>query len=299
MSADFDANRARALIGLLAPARATRVVDVGANPLDVPPYAGLLKMGGCEVWGFEPQEEALSRLRRDAGAGEHYLPHVVGDGARGILRICADSGFTSLLEPSRTTMEALGQFKDRAKVVDRIEVETVRLDDIADLPEFDLLKIDVQGAECVVFENGARHLSASVAVISEVSALPIYEGQPLLADQAAMLGRAGYGLHKFLFLKSFGFRAGYCGRLRRKHYRSQLGDGDAVFVRHLFALERLEDEALKHLAILADAVFLSQDLAVAALGMLADRGCIGAQSVHDYIDLLPETTPRPDTLAAE
>jgi FkbM family methyltransferase len=304
MSADFDAKRAAALIGLLSPARVTRIVDVGANPLDVPPYQGLLKMGGCEVWGFEPQEEALEKLRRDAGAGEHYLPYVVGDGSGGTLRVCADSGFTSLLEPSGATMAALGQFKDRAKVVERLEVETVRLDDIADLPEFDLLKIDVQGGECAVFEHGQARLSGAVAVISEVSALPIYEEQPLLPDQAAILGKMGFGLHKFLFLKSFGFRSGYCHRLRRKHYRSQLGDGDAVFVRHLFGLERLEDEALKHLAILADAVFLSQDLGVAALGVLAGRGRITPEQVHDYIDLLPETTQRPeragpDTLAAE
>ena len=45
---------------LLAPARLTEVVDVGANPIDGdPPYLGMLRAGLCRVTGFEPQSDEI------------------------------------------------------------------------------------------------------------------------------------------------------------------------------------------------------------------------------------------------
>ena len=293
MSVPFDADRARALIDMLAPARLTRVCDVGANPLDETPYKGLLAMGGCDVWGFEPQQDAYDALIAAKGPHEHYIRAAVGDGKTAELKVCADSGFTSLLEPSRGFMEATGQFKDRLDVVERVKLKTTKLDLMKDLPEFDLLKIDIQGGEVAAFRGGKTHLAQAVAVITEVSALPIYEGQPLLHDQIAELSKHGFYLHKFLFLKSFGFRNPFTARLRRRTYRSQLGDGDAVLVRGLVDLSGLETEALKHLAILADAVLLTQDLTVRAMMELMARGQVGEDQIHAYMDLLPNADPRP------
>ncbi len=292
MSVPFDADRARALIDVLEPARLTRVCDVGANPLDETPYKGLLAMGGCDVWGFEPQGDAFRALVAAKGPHENYICAAVGDGKTAELKVCADSGFTSLLEPNRAFMAATGQFRDRLAVVARVKLKTTKLDSLPDLPAFDLLKIDIQGGELAAFRGGKAHLATAVAVITEVSALPIYEGQPLLHHQIAELSKHGYFLHKFLFLKSFGFRNPFTTRLRRRTYRSQLGDGDAVLVRGLVDLSTLETEALKHLAILADAVLLTQDLAVRAMMELQGRGLLSAAQVHGYMDLLPHVEPR-------
>ena len=51
------------LSAILRPARLTRVVDVGANPIDGdPPYKAMLEAGLCMFTGFEPQLHALARL---------------------------------------------------------------------------------------------------------------------------------------------------------------------------------------------------------------------------------------------
>jgi FkbM family methyltransferase len=299
MSVAFQADRARALIEILAPERPTRVVDVGANPLDETPYKGLLSIGGCEVWGFEPQRDAYDRLMQTKGPQEHYLCAAVGDGREAELKICADGGFTSLLEPSRSFIEATGQFADRMTVVERVTLPTSRLDDLDDLPDFDLLKIDIQGGERAVFQNGAGKLSKALAVITEVAAVPMYEGQPVLTDQLVELGQHDFLLHKFLFFKDIGYRNPWSARLKRSVYRSQLSDGDAVLVRGLLDLKGLGTEELKHLAILCDSVLLTQDLAVTAMAELMHRGVLQETRLHDYIDLLPKTGPRPVEAAAQ
>jgi FkbM family methyltransferase len=292
VGAGFDPARTRLLLDGLRTGRLTRVVDVGANPLGPAAYADLLAMGGCAVWGFEPQEAARAALVARKGPHETYLPHVVGAGGAAELRVTANSGFTSLLEPNRTVFEALGHFGPDARVMKRERVVTFRLDDIAEVPDFDLLKIDVQGGEAQVFAGARRGLAGASAVISEVAAVPLYEGQPLLDAQMSMLRQIGYHLHKFLFFKTIKFRRGVTtGRMPDRPYRSQLSDGDAVFVRGLLALEGVETERLKHLAILADAVFFSLDVAAMCLDELVRRGAVDVGLPDSYAALLPDVAP--------
>src|SRR5471030_1884801 len=88
------------LTEILAPARLTAVVDVGANPIDGdPPYKAMLAAGLCRVIGFEPQPAALARLGQAKGPHEIYLPYALADGTERILHICALEGMTSLLVP--------------------------------------------------------------------------------------------------------------------------------------------------------------------------------------------------------
>ena len=174
MSLQFDQPRVTALIGLLDPERLTRIVDIGANPINASPYDGLLSMGGCEVVGFEPQEDALEKLLATKGVNETYLPYAVGSGEIGRLNITKQSGFTSLLKPNPKTVSFLGHFARGTKVIEQLDIPTVRLDDIEELPEFDLLKIDIQGGERDVFRSGVNKLRSALAVITEVSAIPLY-----------------------------------------------------------------------------------------------------------------------------
>lgn len=82
LMAQFSRTRVETLIDVLQPSRLTRVVDIGANPINDNPYKNLLDMGGCEVWGFEPQEPAFNELMRTKRENEHYLPYAIGDGTR-------------------------------------------------------------------------------------------------------------------------------------------------------------------------------------------------------------------------
>ncbi len=168
-----------------------------------------------------------------------------------------------------------------------VEVQTRRLDDIDEIPEFDLLKIDIQGAETDVFENGVNKLKSAVAVISEVAAIPIYEDQPLLDAQMRALSKQGFSLHKFLFFKSLSAAGKTSPRLRQRRFKNQLVDGDAVFLKNVLAIENQPTESLKHLALLADSVFRSIDIAVHALSHLVDRQVIHPTAIDDYLDFFP------------
>jgi len=256
------------LVDLVKPDRRTRILDIGANPINGCPYDALLASGHAEVWGFEPQEEAYLELQAKKGENETYLPHAIGDGRPGALHICTSDGFTSLLPPNPAALDYLGRWHKAMTVERKVAVTTRRLDDLDDLPRPDLLKIDVQGAEKMIFENGRDKLSAAVAIITEVAFVPIYQGQPLFHDQAAVLADYGFVLHKFRFLKAKAVHSALMSSIDWRRYQSQVIDGDAVLMRSLLDPATYSDEQLKHLAICADSVFDSPDLALKCLAIL-------------------------------
>ena len=149
---------------VLTPERLTGIVDVGANPVDgEPPYQQMLTKGLCTVIGFEPQPEQLASLERRKGPHEIYLPYVVGDGHEHVLHVAQASGMTSLLPPDPARLALFNGFLGWGTVLARIPTPTVRLDDISEVVRIDLLKIDIQGAELMVFQNGRDRLRHAVA----------------------------------------------------------------------------------------------------------------------------------------
>jgi hypothetical protein len=136
-----------ALRELVSPSRLTHVVDVGANPGEggKPPYFPMLNVGICHVTGFEPQQEALLTLQRMRGPNELYLPYAVGDGSSHTLKVCRasgiTSGITSLLEPNPVTLGLFPSVQPFAEVIQRVSVETRRLDDIGEIAHLDLLRV--------------------------------------------------------------------------------------------------------------------------------------------------------------
>ena len=73
-------------------------------------------------------------------------------------------------------------------------------------------------------------------------------------------------------------------------------DGDAVFIRSLLNLARLETEQLKHLALLSDAVFGSFDLVLKILQVLLEKGAnLNEANVENYIRKIPHLRRVPHT----
>lgn len=282
-----DTRRLTTLAEALRPARLTRIVDVGANPINRPPYQPLRDAGLCEVWGFEPQPDAFARLTAAGAPREHYLPHAVGDGGPATLHVCASEGFTSLLTPNRATLDYLDRWHRAMTVTQTLPVETRRLDDLDELPRPDLLKIDVQGGEAAVFRHARATLSDAVAVITEVAFVPLYEGQPLYHDQAAILHGYGFLLAHFQFLKRRAVGSPLMRHLHWKRHQGQVIDGDAVFVRSLLDPAAWSDEQLRHLALVADGAMGSFDLVVKALSLLIARGVLTEDAVTPYLRLIP------------
>jgi FkbM family methyltransferase len=276
----------RLLIDRLTPLRRTRIVDVGANPLDAPPYADLLAIGACDVVGFEPQAEAYAKLDAARGPRETYLPFAVGDGSERRLNIYRRPGFTSQYLPDRAAVTALGA-PGWANVARKVPLQTVAIDQDPRVGAFDLMKIDIQGGEVDVFRGAEAALAAATAVIVELRWFPIYRGEPMAGGVDAELRRQGFTLHRILFTKSRMIANSQAARLRDRRMQDQAIDGDAVYVRRLERLPQCRDEALKHLCILASGVFHSHSLVLHTLDILAGRGAVAADLPSAYADALP------------
>jgi FkbM family methyltransferase len=249
-----------------------------------PPYQEMLQSGLCTVTGFEPQPDALAELHRQKGPHETYLPHLVGDGKTHRLMVTArESGMTSLLRPDTKRLALFNGFTEWGTVIDEIEVATHRLDDIDELGEFDLLKIDIQGGELMTFQNGRRKLADAVAVQTEVSFVPLYEDQPVFGQVDLELRSQGFLPHSFPAVKRWAIAPTVFGGDFRIG-RNQLLEADIVYVRDIAYPERLTDEQLSHLAMIAFHVYGSIDLALFCLLQLSHRGRTSADVVARFLD---------------
>lgn len=275
------------LLGALSPARKTTIVDVGANPLYAPDYAELLRLGACNVIGFEPQAAAFAALQKTKGAHETYYPFAVGTGAPLNLRIYKSSGMTSIFDPYVPTMKMIDEM-GMARVRETVAMETVALDQTTDLPEFDLMKIDIQGAENLVFQGAERVLQGCISVMVELRYMRLYHGEPMLGGVDTELRRQGFYLHKFIFNKSYMLANSQARRLKQKKLQDQLIDGDGVYLRNIAELADYSDEQLKHQAILAAAVFHSHSLVLYCLDALVARNAISPDLPGQYVDRMPE-----------
>lgn len=277
-----------ALLSFLPLARRTRIVDVGANPLlDTAPYAALLRTGACDVIGFEPQPAAFQALKEMQSDRETYFPFAVGDGSRKELKVYRSAGFTSVYDAYEQGIPFLGLRKWN-KLIERIEFETVRLDDRPELGAFDLLKIDIQGGECDVFRGAQQSLKTPMVVIVELRYFRLYEGEPMMGGVDEELRRQGFYLHKFLFNKSRAAPNSQSHRLRDRRVRDQLIDGDGVYLRDMGKLASYDDDQLMQLCVTASTVFESHSLVLYCLDELVRRGGIDSEAPARYVDALPD-----------
>jgi FkbM family methyltransferase len=249
-----------------------KVVDVGANPIDgSPSYSGMLRNGEAQVIGFEPNAAALAQLNAAKGPWETFLPHAVGDGQRHTLHFCAAPGMTSLFPPNPGILGLFHGFPVWGKLRETREVETVRLDDIEETSGAQLLKIDVEGGELMVFRNAQRRLRELLVIQTEVEFLPLYSGQPLFSEVELFLRGCGFMFHKFVAVNTRVVQP----MLINKDIRaglSQVIAADVVFVRDLSALENLSDADLLRQAKILHDCYASIDLAYHLL-IEYDRRC--------------------------
>jgi FkbM family methyltransferase len=235
------------------------VIDVGALSHGDAIYAPLMAQGLCRVVGFEPARGACEKLRAEHGEPHIFLPHVIGDGSDGTLRLTRSPLTSSLYEPNRPLLEAFQQLGDLCEVVERLEVQTHRLDEIPEARGATFLKLDVQGAELDVINGATEVLSSALVVQTEVEFLPLYEGQPLFADVDIALRARGFVLHR---LTGAGSRA----------FAPMLVDGDpnrglnqwlwsdAIYVRDFLNLDALELSQLLQAAAILHTCYGSYDL---------------------------------------
>ncbi|WP_197024070.1 FkbM family methyltransferase [Xanthobacter sp. 126] len=186
-----DATRSQLAL-LLRPEHLTRVVDIGANPIDGdPPYKPLLARRLCRVVGFEAQPEALARLDAAKSDLETYLPHAIADGQRRTLHVCAASGMTSLLEPDPHVLSHFPGLAEWGRVLERREIDTVALSAVPEIDGIEMLKMDLQGGERAVLDGAGDTLAEAVCIQLDVSFVPLYKGQATYGEMDLALRARG------------------------------------------------------------------------------------------------------------
>lgn len=278
---------------VISPARMTRVVDVGANPIDGdPPYKPMLAAGLCEVLGFEPNPNAFAALERRKGPNETYLPFALGDGHDHVLNIYNASGFSSLLEIRPEMRELIPSFQNGTVLREKLPVSTRRMDSCAEIPEFDFLKIDIQGAELLVLQNGRARLSQAVVVQIEVSFLPLYRNQPAFGAIDTELRAMGFLPHSFAAIKKW-LMAPMLKNGRRWDPINQLLEGDLVYFRDFTRPQEMTDDQLRQLAMIAHCCYGSFDVAARCMQILDERAGPGSRWLEAYVAALPEAYTLP------
>lgn len=204
-------------------------------------------------------------------------------------------GCSSLLEPDPAVIdlfETLGASPPDGNflVVDKVDVETVRLDDVPGLRSPDYIKIDVQGAELQVLTHGPRTLSSAVVVQTEVEFLPIYKNQPLFGDMQCFLREQGFVLHKLIDIGGRGFQPIH-NSANPFQAISQVLWADAVFVRNFVGFDQWTDEGLLKAALILNDIYRSYDL---VFHLLRARDARLKENLADrYLAALSLTQPVP------
>jgi len=237
------------------------ILDIGAMDIagDKNPYEELLSTGIACVTGFEPLEEECGKLNGQGAKNRRFFPYALGDGSKRPFYITNTGMTSSIFEPNHALTSQFDNLDELMQVIRTEEIQTVRLDDIADLGDVDFIKIDVQGAEKMIFDNAPRVLKDTLVIQTEVEFVPLYKNQPLFADIDTTLRGHGFVFHKFL---------GYAGRLFKPF--SKIGNKDmrlsqtlwaeAIYVKSFTELHNLSDQKLLKYALIIYKVYRSIDL---------------------------------------
>jgi len=273
----------KGIFGFLDLDEPVEAMDVGASVINEEPiYKVLLDRGLARLNAFEGDPRQIASIEAAYGDRATIYNEFLFDGTNQILRVAgAATGMTSLLEPRADALRFFNGFSDFGTVHAREPVSTIRMDDVARLPPIDLLKLDIQGAELTVLQNGAGKLAQCLFVQLEVSWICLYEGQPSFGEVDTWMRAQGFVPHCFLDVKRWSIASTvFDGDFRKPG--NQLLESDIVYVRDPLALARIATGQLSKMAVIAHFALGSVDLCAHVLGELIGRGELGAGSLETY-----------------
>jgi len=177
-----------------------------------------------------------------------------------------------------------------------MRIQTHRLDDLAEVANIDLLKIDIQAGELAVFVQGRRKRENAVAIQTELQFVDLYKGQPSFGQVDQELRAQGLIPHHFAQ-----FRRRPISPLR---FRPPGAAGQSVarsrhvYVRDFVHPEGIDSEQLKHLCLVAHVCNQSFDLAGRCVAFLEKRHAVREGALEGYVRILKALAAKPHEAGA-
>lgn len=171
------------------------VLDVGANTGQ---YASALRRWGFDghILSFEPLPDAFAALRDATAPDPRWaaLPVAASDdGWHASLNVAGNSASSSLHTMAATHERAAPD----AATVGVADVALVRLDEVdevRELPDPLMLKLDVQGHELAALRGAAGVLDRVALIEAELSVRELYDGAPLMREVLQAMSDTGFEL---------------------------------------------------------------------------------------------------------
>ncbi len=237
MKRPFNALRNTA-IGKILDQHPIWAIDVGARGGFEPDLAPIAF--AVNAIAVEPEPEAFARLSQDDSRHWRKLHPVntcVGDGRPATLRITRDPISSTTLDPDSEIATRFDK-PDFAIVDSTRQFETRTLDDISKteaISDPDYLKIDVEGAEQLIFDAAPKTLQQLSFIKTEVSFLRFRKKQPLAAEIDIFMRENGFALLDYRDLHRWRIH-GHVIHPRRErraipYARGQIATGDALYAR--------------------------------------------------------------------
>jgi FkbM family methyltransferase len=168
------------------------VIDVGANNGQFA-LAALVARPTLEVLSFEPLPSACDRYHKAVGSERAHVRQIALGSAPGTrqLHVSRRPDSSSLLEMTEVQTSTFPGTS--AKELVAVAISTLD-EEVSDVRDRTLLKIDVQGYERAVLEGAARTLSRTSWVLCEVSFREFYAGQPTATEVVQQMFQHGFVL---------------------------------------------------------------------------------------------------------
>jgi FkbM family methyltransferase len=269
------------------------VMDIGASCIaEVPVYKKLLDENLAHLNAFEGDSRQIQKIHETYGHKVSIFNDFLSDGTEKTLYLASEaSGMTSLLKPNLAALKFFNGFEQFGKIYMTEKIQTRRLDEVTGIPAIDLVKMDIQGSELSVLENGLNTLKDCLAIQLEVSYICLYENQPSFGEIDVWMRRNGFAPHCFLDVK----RWSIAPTIKDNNFRvpfNQLLESDIVYIKDPLRFTELTSEQLKKMALIAHYCFSSFDLCVHVLMELNSRGSLTSDAPQQYLaQLNPKSEP--------
>ena len=278
------------LISLLEINHRINISDIGAawiNENESPVYNNLIwESDLTKLFLFDGDERQISTLKKHYGKKAMIFECFLGDGQEHTLYLChPKSGMTSLLKPNKKVLSFFNGLSKLGQVLLTKQIQTKKLDDIDDIDNLHFVKMDVQGSERIVLENGLSKLTQCVAVQLEVSFVPLYEGQATFGEIDIFMRQLGFIPHRFLEVKRWSITPTIRDGIINKPF-NQLLEADVVYIRDPLKLSKIRPEEIKSLALFSHLFFNSPDLFIYCVERLIAMNLITKGAKEKYFALL-------------